>query len=89
MPKAVQFDEYGGIDVLEVREVAAPVAGPGQAVVAVHAAATNPGEAAIRGGALHDRWPATFPSGQGSDLAGGGVLRPRAARHAGKIVPIP
>ncbi|ART69875.1 NADPH:quinone reductase [Mycobacterium dioxanotrophicus] len=24
----------------------------------------------IRRGALHDRWPATFPSGQGSDLAG-------------------
>jgi len=70
MPKAVQFDEYGGIDVLEVRDVAAPVAGPGQAVVAVRAAATNPGEAAIRSGALHDRWPATFPSGQGSDLAG-------------------
>jgi NADPH:quinone reductase-like Zn-dependent oxidoreductase len=24
----------------------------------------------IRKGALHDRWPATFPSGQGTDLAG-------------------
>jgi NADPH:quinone reductase-like Zn-dependent oxidoreductase len=24
----------------------------------------------IRRGALHDRWPATFPSGQGSDMAG-------------------
>ena len=24
----------------------------------------------IRSGALHSRWPATFPSGQGSDLAG-------------------
>jgi NADPH:quinone reductase-like Zn-dependent oxidoreductase len=24
----------------------------------------------IRKGALHDRWPATFPSGQGSDFAG-------------------
>ena len=34
------------------------------------AAAINPGEAMIRRGALHDRWPATFPSGQGSDLAG-------------------
>ena len=36
----------------------------------VKAAGINPGEAAIRSGALHDRWPATFPSGQGSDLAG-------------------
>lgn len=28
------------------------------------------GEAAIRVGALHERFPATFPSGEGSDLAG-------------------
>ena len=70
MPKAVQFDRYGGIDVLELREVAAPVAGPGRAVVAVRATAINPGEASIREGALAERWPATFPSGQGSDLAG-------------------
>ena len=28
------------------------------------------GEAAIREGAFADRWPATFPSGEGSDLAG-------------------
>ena len=26
--KAVRFDEYGGVDVLEVREVEDPVAGP-------------------------------------------------------------
>ena len=30
----------------------------------------NPGEAKIRAGLLHARWPAAFPSGQGSDLAG-------------------
>jgi NADPH:quinone reductase-like Zn-dependent oxidoreductase len=30
--KAVRFDEYGGVDVLEVREVEDPVAGPGQAL---------------------------------------------------------
>jgi NADPH:quinone reductase-like Zn-dependent oxidoreductase len=36
----------------------------------VRAAAINPGETAIRLGLMHDRWPATFPSGQGSDLAG-------------------
>ncbi len=33
-------------------------------------AAINPGEATIRKGLLHDLWPATFPSGEGSDLAG-------------------
>jgi NADPH:quinone reductase-like Zn-dependent oxidoreductase len=36
----------------------------------VKAAAINPGEAVIRRGLLKDRWPSTFPSGQGSDLAG-------------------
>lgn len=70
MPRAVRFDRYGGIDVLEVVDVDPPVPGPGQLVVAVKAAGINPGESKIREGALHDRWPATFPSGQGSDLAG-------------------
>jgi NADPH:quinone reductase-like Zn-dependent oxidoreductase len=68
--RAVRFDEYGGVDVLDVREVEDPVAGPGQVVVAVRAAGINPGEIAIREGRLHERWPATFPSGEGSDLAG-------------------
>jgi NADPH:quinone reductase-like Zn-dependent oxidoreductase len=36
----------------------------------VKAAGINPGEASIRKGMFADRWPATFPSGQGSDLAG-------------------
>jgi len=70
MPRAVQYDNYGGTDVLEVREVPRPVAGPGQVVVAVRAAGINPGEAAIRNGAFAQRWPSTFPSGQGSDFAG-------------------
>ena len=68
--KAVRFHEYGGIDVLRVEEVARPSPGPGQVLVAVRAAGIQPGEVMIREGARHDRWPATFPSGQGSDLAG-------------------
>ena len=68
--KAVRFDEYGGVDVLEVRDVEDPEAAPGRAVVAVEAAGINPGEIAIREGRLHARWPATFPSGEGTDLAG-------------------
>ncbi len=68
--RAVRFDRYGGLDVLEVREVEDPVAGPGRVLVAVKAAGINPGEVGIREGRLHGRYPATFPSGQGSDLAG-------------------
>jgi NADPH:quinone reductase-like Zn-dependent oxidoreductase len=70
MPQAVRFDEYGGIDVLRVTEVDRPVPGPGQVLVRMRAAGINPGEAKIRQGLLAQRWPSTFPSGQGSDLAG-------------------
>jgi len=70
VPLAVRFDEYGDIDVLNVMEVARPVPGPGQVLVKVVAAGINPGEASIRKGLLHAVWPATFPSGEGSDLAG-------------------
>lgn len=68
--KAVRFDRYGGPEVLRVADVPVPEPGPGQVLVRVRAAGINPGEAKIRDGSLHERWPATFPSGQGSDLAG-------------------
>lgn len=68
--RAVRFDSYGGIDVLEVREVEDPVAGPGQVLVAVRAAGINPGEIGIREGRMRERFPSTLPSGQGTDLAG-------------------
>ena len=70
MARAVKFEQYGGIDVLDVVDVPDPVPGPGQLLVRVKAAGINPGEGKIREGLLHERWPATFPSGQGSDLAG-------------------
>jgi len=68
--KAVRFDEYGDVGVLKVIDVPTPAPGPGQVLVQVKAAGINPGEAKIREGLLHARWPATFPSGEGSDLAG-------------------
>jgi len=70
MPKAVRFNQYGGIDVLQVVDIERPEPGSGQVLVKVKAAGINPGEASIRKGLLHQRWPATFPSGEGSDLAG-------------------
>ena len=70
MPRAVKFDKYGGIDVLRVVEVDRPVPGREQVLFRMKAAGINPGEAAIREGAFAKQWPATFPSGQGSDLAG-------------------
>ncbi|MFK0044614.1 NADP-dependent oxidoreductase [Streptomyces sp. NPDC090741] len=81
MPKAVRYDEFGGIDVLRVEEVERPVPGDGQVLVRVKAAGTNPGEGLIRAGALADVFPSTFPSGQGSDLAG--VIEEAGAGVAG------
>ncbi|MFI6316514.1 NADP-dependent oxidoreductase [Nonomuraea sp. NPDC050556] len=68
--KAVRYDEFGGIEVLRVDEVDRPVPAGGQVLVRVKAAGINPGEAAIRTGAMAAIFPSTFPSGQGSDLAG-------------------
>jgi NADPH2:quinone reductase len=68
--RAVRFDSYGGPEVLYVTDVARPEPGAGEVLVEVRAAGINPGEAGIRTGALHERFPATFPSGEGSDLAG-------------------
>jgi NADPH:quinone reductase-like Zn-dependent oxidoreductase len=42
----------------------------GEVRVRVIAAGINPGEISIREGAVHERFPAKFPSGQGSDFAG-------------------
>ena len=68
--QAVRFDRYGDIDVLVVRAVPRPVPQPDEVLVQVRAAGINPGEAKIRNAMFKDRWPATFPSGQGSDFAG-------------------
>src|ERR1700685_2295273 len=70
MVKAVRYDEFGGIDVLRVAEVERAVPGDGQVLVRVKAAGINPSEAVIRTGAVAELFPSTFPSGQGSDLAG-------------------
>jgi NADPH:quinone reductase-like Zn-dependent oxidoreductase len=70
MPKAVRFDQYGGIDVLQVVEVERPTPLQGEVLVRVKAAGINPSEAGLRHGFLHRIWPATFPSGEGFDFAG-------------------
>jgi NADPH:quinone reductase-like Zn-dependent oxidoreductase len=70
MPRAVRFNNYGGPEVLQVVEVDRPKPGLGKVLVRVKAAGINPGEASIRKGLFAERWPAKFPSGQGSDLAG-------------------
>ncbi len=70
MTKAVRYDRFGGIDVLRVEDVERPVPADHEVLVRVAAAGINPSESVIRTGALAEMFPSTFPSGQGSDLAG-------------------
>ena len=83
--KAVRFDKYGGVDVLEVREVEDPVAGPGEVLVAVKAAGINPGEIAIREGRLRRALAGDVPVGRGHRFcrrgAGGRRRRERVRRR--------
>ncbi len=46
-----------------------PAPASGRAIVRVRATGLNAGEIAIREGYLHEIYPATFPSGEGTDLA--------------------
>ena len=86
--RAVRFDRYGSRDVLQVRDVPMPEPAPDEVLVEVRAAGINPGEVIIRSGGLHDRFPASFPSGQGTDLAGVVVATGSAATrfHPGDAV---
>ncbi len=68
--RAVRFDRYGDRDVLYIADIPVPRPAAHEVLVEIRAAGINPGETAIRSGALHHRFPATFPSGLGSDLAG-------------------
>src|ERR1700731_2940957 len=68
--RAVRFDRYGGREELYVADIDRPSPGAGEVLVEVRPAGLNPGEIGIRSGVLHERFPATFPSGEGSDLAG-------------------
>jgi NADPH2:quinone reductase len=68
--RAVRFDGYGGPEVLYIADIERPKPGVGEVLVEVRAAGINPGEAGIRSGALKEQFPATFPSSEGSDLAG-------------------
>ena len=70
MPKVVRFDQYGGLDVLQVVEVERPTPLQGEVLVRVKAAGINPSEVGVREGFLRSVFPVTFPSGEGTDFAG-------------------
>ncbi|WP_392542693.1 NADP-dependent oxidoreductase [Oryzobacter telluris] len=67
---ALQFDEYGGPEVLHVAEAEEPHAGPGQVRIAVAAASVNPFDWKLRAGYLAEMVPLELPSIPGTDAAG-------------------
>jgi NADPH:quinone reductase-like Zn-dependent oxidoreductase len=70
-PQAVQFSQFGGVDVLEIVDVPVPTAGHGEVVVEVLAAGINHIEAYIRQGLYTEgEIPVRFPQTQGTDFAG-------------------
>ena len=71
MSRAVIYERFGGPEVLELREVPEPHAGPGEVRVRVTAAGLNPMDWGIAARPeLAARFGITVPSGFGSDLAG-------------------
>ena len=70
MPKIVQLSAYGGLENVNIVEVAKPSPAAGEVLVKVVAAGTNPGEISIREGYLKDMYPMDFPFGQGTDFSG-------------------
>jgi NADPH2:quinone reductase len=65
--RALRFDRFGDPQVLDVADVADPVAGDGQAVVAVRAASVNPSDVKNVAGAFPETVPPRVP---GRDFAG-------------------
>ena len=71
MSRAVMYETFGGPEVLELREVPEPHAGPGEVRVRVAAAGLNPMDWGISARPeAAARFGITVPSGFGSDLAG-------------------
>lgn len=68
--KRVEFERYGGPDVMQVGERDVPRPGRGQVQVQVVAAAINPLDWKQRQGAMKLMMSRQFPKGMGSDFAG-------------------
>ncbi|QYX79411.1 NADP-dependent oxidoreductase [Streptomyces akebiae] len=70
MSKAYVFTEYGGPETQTFVDLPRPVPGPGQLLVAVHAAGVNPVDWKVRAGYLRAVLPLTLPAVLGTEVSG-------------------
>ncbi|MFE7565362.1 NADP-dependent oxidoreductase [Streptomyces sp. NPDC057539] len=68
--QAIVFEEFGGPDVLHVKEITEPHAGPGEIRVAVKAAGVNPMDYKIRHGWMEQAFATPLPAVPGLEIAG-------------------
>ncbi|MBP2473856.1 NADPH:quinone reductase-like Zn-dependent oxidoreductase [Crossiella equi] len=68
--KAIAFEEFGGPEVLQYRDLPDPLVGPEIALVKVEAAGVNPVDFKIRQGYLQGLMPHHLPAIPGWDVAG-------------------
>jgi NADPH:quinone reductase len=66
--KAIQVHQFGGPEVLQLKDIPTPKPGPGQVLVRVHAAGVNPYDTYMRNGTYAIKPP--LPYTPGSDAAG-------------------
>ena len=70
MMQAIQIQEFGDPQVLQVKEISMPAPGPGELLVRVHAAAVNPVDTSIRAGRAGGLSGASLPYVPGFDVSG-------------------
>ncbi len=68
--KAVQFQGYGGVEVLTYQDVSRPVAGPDEVLVHVTATSVNPFDCAVRMGYMAGWYNYPLPHIPGLDVSG-------------------
>ncbi len=68
--KAIEFDSYGGPEVLKLKTLPLPTPGAGEVLVKVRFAGVNPIDWKLRSGAYQAFMPVTFPGKPGIDVSG-------------------
>jgi NADPH:quinone reductase-like Zn-dependent oxidoreductase len=68
--KAIRIHNYGGPEQLFHEDAPRPIAGPGEVLVAIHAASINPVDWKIRAGYMKAHVPLSFPAILGLDISG-------------------